>query len=223
MPARKAEAEWKGNLAEGGGQLKLGSGAFNGPYSFKSRFEEGESATNPEELLGAAHAGCFTMALTAQLSRAGITPTRIHTGATVKLEKVGDTFSIIEIALETEAEIPGIDDATFQKNALDAKHNCPVSKALAGTEIRLTAKLKQHVATNSADFKQGVEAGLNSAEDTKNWQAGNNLGQELKDEVDKKGPVSERLFQKPSPPLFMSDSSEGKKGNPQDEKDETEE
>jgi osmotically inducible protein OsmC len=141
MPSRKAEAEWKGNLAEGGGELKLGSGAFAGPYSFKSRFEEGQSATNPEELIGAAHAGCFTMALTAQLSRAKITPTRIHTTALVKLEKVGEAFSITTIDLETEAEIPGIDDATFQKYALDAKQNCPVSKALAGTDIRLTAKL----------------------------------------------------------------------------------
>ena len=78
MPTRRADAEWKGNLAEGGGSLKLESGAFEGPYSFKSRFEEGESATNPEELLGAAHAGCFTMALTAQLSRERLAPTRIH-------------------------------------------------------------------------------------------------------------------------------------------------
>lgn len=141
MPSRKAEAEWKGNLAEGAGELKLGSGAFSGPYSFKSRFEEGQSATNPEELIGAAHAGCFTMALTAALSRAQITPTRIHTTATVKLEKVGEGFSITSINLETEAEIPGIDDATFQKYANDAKQGCPVSKALAGTEISLTAKL----------------------------------------------------------------------------------
>jgi lipoyl-dependent peroxiredoxin len=141
MPTRRAEAHWEGNLAEGNGQLKLGSGAFEGPYSFKSRFEEGQSATNPEELIGAAHAGCFTMALTAQLSRAGIRPTRIHTTAQVKLEKVGDAFSITRIDLDMEAEIPGIDDATFQKNALDAKQNCPVSKALAGTEIGLTARL----------------------------------------------------------------------------------
>ena len=141
MPSRKAEAEWKGNLAEGAGELKLGSGAWSGPYTFKSRFEEGQSATNPEELLGAAHAGCFTMALTAQLSRAQITPTRIHTTATVKLEKVGDAFSITSINLETEAEVPGIDDATFQKYALDAKQNCPVSKALMSTQIHLTAKL----------------------------------------------------------------------------------
>ena len=141
MPSRKAEAHWEGNLAEGSGRLKLGSGAFEGPYSFKSRFEEGQSATNPEELIGAAHAGCFTMALTAQLTRAGSPPTRIDTTAQVKLEKVGEAFSITKIELETEAEIPGVDDATFQKHANDAKQNCPVSKALAGTEISLTAKL----------------------------------------------------------------------------------
>ncbi len=142
MPSRKAEAHWEGNLAEGSGRLKLGSGAFDGPYSFKSRFEEGQSATNPEELIGAAHAGCFTMALTAQLTRAGQPPTRIHTTAQVKLEKIGDAFSITRIDLDTEAEIPEIDDATFQRYANEAKQNCPVSKALAGTEIGLTAKLK---------------------------------------------------------------------------------
>lgn len=141
MPTRKAEAEWKGNLAEGSGRLKVQSGAFEGAYSFKSRFEEGQSATNPEELLGAAHAGCFTMAMVAQLSRARITPKRIHTDAKVTLEKVGEAFSITRIELETGAEIPGIDNATFQKYALDAKQNCPVSKALAGTEIRLKATL----------------------------------------------------------------------------------
>ena len=141
MPTHKAEAEWKGNLAQGSGRLKLGSGAFDGPYSFKSRFEEGQSATNPEELIGAAHAGCFTMALTAQLSRKGITPTRIHTGAKVHLEKVGESFAITKIELDTEAQIQDIDDATFQKLALDAKQNCPVSKALAGTSIHLNAKL----------------------------------------------------------------------------------
>ena len=141
MPSRKAEAHWEGNLAEGSGRLKLGSGAFDGPYSFKSRFEEGQSATNPEELIGAAHAGCFTMALTAQLTRAGQPPTRIHTTAQVKLEKVGEAFSITKIDLDTEAEVPGIDDATFQRYANEAKQNCPVSKALSGTEIGLTAKL----------------------------------------------------------------------------------
>lgn len=142
MPTRNAEAHWEGNLAEGSGNLKVGSGAFAGPYSFKSRFEEGQAATNPEELIGAAHAGCFTMALTAQLTRAGHAPGRIDTTATVKLEKLSDGFSITGIDLETEAEISGIDDATFQQYARDAKQNCPVSKALAGTEITLTAKLR---------------------------------------------------------------------------------
>jgi lipoyl-dependent peroxiredoxin len=141
MPTRKAEAEWKGNLAEGSGRLKVGSGAFDGPYSFKSRFEEGQSATNPEELLGAAHSGCFTMALAAQLSRARITPKRIHTDAKVTLEKIGEAFSITKIELETTADIPDMDNATFQKYALDASQNCPVSKALAGTEIQLKATL----------------------------------------------------------------------------------
>src|SRR2546421_9055266 len=110
MPTRKAEAEWKGNLAEGSGRLRVGSGAFDGPYSFKSRFKEGQSATNPEELIGAAHAGCFTMALVAQLSRSGLTPTRVHTNARVTLDKVGDAFAITRVDLETEASIPGIDD-----------------------------------------------------------------------------------------------------------------
>ena len=141
MPSRKAEAEWKGTLVHGSGQLAVGSGAFRGPYSFKSRFEDGQSATNPEELIGAAHAGCFTMALTAQLSRAGFTPTRIHTDATVTLEKVGEGFAITRIDLDTTAEVPTLDEATFQRHALDAKQNCPVSKALAGTDIRLNAKL----------------------------------------------------------------------------------
>ena len=142
MPTRTAEAEWKGNLAEGEGRLKVGSGAFEGPYSFKSRFEEGQhAATNPEELIGAAHAGCFTMALTAALSRAQIKATCIHTVARVTLEKVGDAFAITRIDLETEAEVPRIDDAKFQEYANGAKQNCPVSKALAGTEIQLKAKL----------------------------------------------------------------------------------
>jgi len=140
MPTRKAEAEWEGNLAEGRGRLKVGSGTFEGPYSFKSRFEE-DAATNPEELLGAAHAGCFTMALTAALSRAQIKAKRIHTEARVKLEKVGEAFAITQIELQTEAEVPGIDDAAFQQYAQGAKENCPLSKALASTPISMTAKL----------------------------------------------------------------------------------
>src|SRR5260370_38140259 len=123
MPTRKAEAEWKGNLAEGNGTLKVGSGAFEGSYSFKSRFEDGQSATNPEELLGAAHAGCFTMALAAQLSRAQFAPTQIRTDANVAFEKIGDAFAITGIELVTSADVPDIEDATFQKFVADANTN----------------------------------------------------------------------------------------------------
>jgi osmotically inducible protein OsmC len=140
MAVRSAEAEWKGNLREGQGTVKLGSGAYEGRYSFASRFESG-TGTNPEELIGAAHAGCFSMALSAGLGRAGFTPTRIHTTAKVHLEKVGEGFGITKIELETEAQIPGIDAKTFQEHAEGAKKNCPVSKALAGAEITLQAKL----------------------------------------------------------------------------------
>jgi osmotically inducible protein OsmC len=140
MATRSAEAEWKGNLREGSGSVKLGSGAFSGPYSFVSRFEDGKG-TNPEELIGAAHAGCFSMALTAALTRAGITANRIHTTAQVHLEKVGEGFQITRIELTTEADVPGLADADFQNYAKGAKENCPVSRALAGTEIHLNAKL----------------------------------------------------------------------------------
>ena len=140
MPVRNAEAEWTGTVTEGNGKVKLGSGAFEGAYSFKSRMEDG-AGTNPEELLGAAHAGCFSMALSAQLTRAGITPKRIHTKAKVRFDKVEAGFAITRIDLETEAEVPGVDEATFQEHAKSAKENCPVSKALAGTEIHLQAKL----------------------------------------------------------------------------------
>ena len=142
MPVRTAEAKWKGTITEGAGSIKLGSGAFEGAYSFASRFgEDGKAGTNPEELLGASHAGCFTMALDAALSRAGFVPTSLHTTAKVRLDKVGESFSITKIELTTDAEIPNIADEEFQKIALDAKQNCPISKALAGTEIHLVAKL----------------------------------------------------------------------------------
>ena len=140
MPLRTAEAEWKGNLTEGSGNLKVGSGAFEGAYSFASRFQDGEAATNPEELLGAAHAGCFTMALDAALTKSGFTPTRLHTTAKVRLDKVGDAFSITKITLELEGEVPDLSKDEFERIAHDAKANCPVSKALAGTEIELIIK-----------------------------------------------------------------------------------
>jgi len=140
MAVRSAEAEWRGNLLEGTGTVKLASGAFQGRYSFASRFESGQG-TNPEELIGAAHAGCFSMALSAGLSKAGFRPARIHTVAHVHLEKAGEGFAITRIDLETEADVAGIDAATFQSYAENAKNNCPVSKALAGTNISLQARL----------------------------------------------------------------------------------
>jgi osmotically inducible protein OsmC len=120
--------------------MKLGSGVYEGAYSYVSRFESGPG-TNPEELIGAAHAGCFSMALAAGLSKAGFTPTRVHTTAKVHLEPVEGGFGITKIELETEAQVPGIEAAAFQQQAEGAKKNCPVSKALAATQISLTARL----------------------------------------------------------------------------------
>jgi osmotically inducible protein OsmC len=141
MPVRTAEAEWVGNLREGQGKLKVGSGAFEGLYSFPSRFEEGQG-TNPEELLGAAHAGCFSMALAAGLTRAGHSPERIQTTARVNLERRGEAFEITRVELQTRARVPGLDETEFRKQADAAKKNCPVSKALAGPEITLQATLE---------------------------------------------------------------------------------
>jgi lipoyl-dependent peroxiredoxin len=140
MAKRTASAVWEGTLKDGKGKVKLGSGAFEGQYSFASRFEEG-TGTNPEELIGAAHAGCFSMALAAGLTKAGSNPKRISTTANVSLEKVGEGFKITTIELNTEGEVPGIEEKTFLEQAETAKKNCPVSQALAGAEIKLNAKL----------------------------------------------------------------------------------
>ncbi len=140
MPVRKAEAVWEGDVMQGKGMVKLESGAHEGPYSFASRFGTG-AGTNPEELIGAAHAGCFSMALSLFLGQAGFTPERIHTVAKVHIDKVGEGFKITSIELETEAKVPGMGEQDFQKQAETAKTQCPVSQALAGTEIRLKARL----------------------------------------------------------------------------------
>ncbi|HKD21705.1 MAG TPA: OsmC family protein [Rhizomicrobium sp.] len=140
MPVRTADAEWRGGLQDGSGLMRLGSQTFEGPYSFKSRFADGKG-TNPEELIGAAHAGCYSMALAAGLGRENITVKRIHTSAKVHLDRVGEGVAITKIELETEAEIPGFDDAKFQSLAERTKQECPVSKALAGTTITLVARL----------------------------------------------------------------------------------
>ncbi len=140
MPVRSAKAQWEGNLQEGRGKMSLGGGAWDGAYSFSSRFEEGKG-TNPEELIAAAHAGCFSMAFSNQLAKAGFTPKRVSTTAKVHLVKGEAGFSIPTIELETEGDVPGIDDAKFQELGDAAKKGCPVSKLLTGAEIKLTAKL----------------------------------------------------------------------------------
>jgi lipoyl-dependent peroxiredoxin len=137
---RKAEARWDGGLKGGKGTLKTQSGAVNGPYSFASRFESG-TGTNPEELLGAAHAGCFTMALSAALERAGHTPTSVSTTATVHLTKGDAGFSISGIDLVTRGTVPGVSEAEFRKFAEETKIGCIVSRALSAVPMTLDAKL----------------------------------------------------------------------------------
>ena len=141
MPTRTADAEWQGDLRQGKGTMSVGSRAFEDSYSFKSRMGDETVGTNPEELIGAAHAGCYSIALSNALASTGFTPTRGHTTARVHFNQVPGGFAINPIDLETEAVVPGIDEETFQKLAKDAKENCPVSKALAATPINLKATL----------------------------------------------------------------------------------
>jgi len=140
MAQRTASAIWQGGLKDGQGTMKLGSGAYEGKYSFGSRFEE-EPGTNPEELVGAAHAGCFSMALSGALGKAGHTPNRISTQAKVHLALGAAGAYISKIELDCQAEVPGIEADAFAEIAESAKKNCPVSKALTGVEIELDAKL----------------------------------------------------------------------------------
>ena len=140
MPTRKSQAIWEGNLKSGKGTVKLGSGTYEGSYSFESRFEQGKG-TNPEELIAAAHAGCFSMALAHGLEQAGYKPEQIDTTANISIEKIGDGFSITGIELVTQAKVPDIKDKIFKEQAETAKENCPVSKALGGTKITLQSKL----------------------------------------------------------------------------------
>ena len=140
MPTRTANAEWNGSLPEGKGRMAFGSGAFEGPYSFNSRMEEGPG-TNPEELIGAAHAGCFSMALSGILGADGHEPDSIKTEAKVRFEKEGEGWAIKDVALTTRARVPGMDDEAFRKAAEVAKENCPVSQALS-VEISVDAALE---------------------------------------------------------------------------------
>ena len=137
MPVRTASAVWDGSLKEGSGSMRLGSGAFEGSFTYLSRFEEGPG-TNPEELVGAAQAGCFSMYLSAQLTAAGFVPKQIRTAARVHLGE-GPRITLIE--LDTEAEVPNVDEQTFQEKVEVSKNNCPISLALTGPELRVNARL----------------------------------------------------------------------------------
>lgn len=141
MAVRTADAVWNGSLKEGNGTMKFGSGAFEGAYSFASRFADG-IGTNPEELIGAAHAGCYSMALSGGLNGAGFTPEHIATNARVSVVPVDGGFTITTIELAVRARVPGISDEAFQEIALATKNTCPVSRALAGVEIVLNATLE---------------------------------------------------------------------------------
>jgi len=139
---RKASAVWKGGLKDGKGEFTAQSGVFSHtPYSFKTRFEDAPG-TNPEELIAAAHAACFSMALSAQLGAVNLTPESIHTDANLKLEKVDSGFQITSVHLDVTARVPQADDAQFQKAAETAKAGCPVSKVL-NAKITMTAKLEK--------------------------------------------------------------------------------
>jgi lipoyl-dependent peroxiredoxin len=140
MPKRKAQARWEGSLQDGNGTMRMATGAYEGPYSFQSRFEEGDG-TNPEELIASAHAGCFSMALSGELDRAGHDPESIETEATVHIDKQDGGFAITRIELSTRGRVPGIDQEEFQRHAEAAKENCPVSQALA-VDISLEAALE---------------------------------------------------------------------------------
>jgi osmotically inducible protein OsmC len=141
MPTRRANAVWNGSLTEGSGTMRMASGAFEGPYSFQSRFEEGEG-TNPEELIAAAHAGCYSMALSAELGKAGVTPDSVETEATVHLDPIEGGFAIKRIDLQTRVTAPGTDESTFREAAEAAKKGCPISQALAAVDtIELDAEL----------------------------------------------------------------------------------
>jgi len=141
MPVRSAKAEWRGDLKSGNGTLETETGAASGAYSFSSRFEEG-TGTNPEELIAAAHAACFSMALSGELGKAGHQPERVRTTAQVHVERGESGFGITRIDLVTRASVPGLDEGAFKEQAEAAKVGCPVSKALAAVEITLDAALE---------------------------------------------------------------------------------
>jgi osmotically inducible protein OsmC len=145
MPIRNATAVWEGDLKSGAGKMAVGSGAFKGDYTYASRFEQGKG-TNPEELIAAAHAGCFSMALSGMLQKQGYRPENIHTVARVRIETTGEGHAITNIELDMEGKVAGIEESIFLQLAEQAKKNCPVSRALSNVPISLTAKLVRSMA-----------------------------------------------------------------------------
>jgi len=141
MSKHFAKAQWEGNLVKGNGKYSLKTSGYEGKYKFSTRFEDDKTASSPEELIGAALASCFSMALANELDKAGNTPDKIETSAEVTLAKVGDGFSLTEILLKTDGKVKGIDNEKFLKIAEKTKQSCPVSRALTGTNIKLQAKL----------------------------------------------------------------------------------
>lgn len=145
MPKTNSNAQWNGNLKQGNGSITFSD--YKGNYSFDTRFEDDESGTNPEQLLGAAFAGCFTMAFSHGLDQAGYTANSVNTEATVKVEKNEDGLTVTQITLKTSGNVPGITDDEFQKLAGEAKQNCPIGKALSAVpEINLETELKKQAA-----------------------------------------------------------------------------
>jgi osmotically inducible protein OsmC len=140
MAIRNASARWEGSLKEGKGSMRLGSGAWEGPFSFHTRFED-QAGTNPEELIGAALAGCFSMALSGNIGRAGFTPTRIATSAKVHIERVEGGFGITRIELMTDATVPGLPETQFRELVEATRVGCPVSKALKAVDITVQSTL----------------------------------------------------------------------------------
>jgi lipoyl-dependent peroxiredoxin len=138
---RRSRAAWQGGVEDGGGTIRLGSGAFEGAYSLRARTADESPDTNPEELIAAAHAGCFTMSLSNELTEAGHPPAQLDTTATVYLEGRDDGFVIPRIDLEVTGDVPGIDQAEFERLAGEAERGCPVSKVLAAAQINLDARL----------------------------------------------------------------------------------
>lgn len=138
---RTARASWQGDLTEGGGRIGVGSGAYEGPFTLRARVDDVERSTNPEELIGAAHAGCFTMSLANLLTESGHPPADLQTTAKVRLEQLDTGFAITNIALQTVGDVPGVDADEFAQLAMRAKDTCPVSRALAATEITLEARV----------------------------------------------------------------------------------